>query len=63
MATYVQQVTPAESAGLSPELRMGRMEQAAFVMQPVFPIFLQEQRPVEIDETGLLRQQDSRCHG
>ena len=39
------------------------MEQAAFVTQPAFPIFLQEQGAVEIDEAGLLRQQDSRCHG
>ena len=39
------------------------MEQAAFVAQPAFPIFLQEQGAVEIDEAGLLRQQDSRCHG
>ena len=40
IATCVQQVTPVESAGLSPELRMGRMKEAAFVAQPVFPIFL-----------------------
>ena len=38
------------------------MEEAAFVAQPVFPIFLQEQGTVEIDEAGLLRQQYRRCH-
>ena len=38
------------------------MEEAAFVAQSVFPIFLQEQGTVEIDEAGLLRQQYRRCH-
>ncbi len=47
---------PTGNAGLSPELRIGRMELAAFVAQPVRPIFLQKQGAVQIDETGLLRQ-------
>ena len=39
------------------------MEETAFVAQPVFPILLQKQGAVEIDEAGLLRQQYSWCHG
>ena len=52
----------APALGSAPQRGLGRIDQAAVVAQSAVAVARQQQRAVEIDEAGLLRQQHRRRH-